>query len=54
MLTVSLIAVVILFVIPGLLLLIAKLLRTNAPHRPSRLIGFPLDPAPPGPTDPPT
>jgi hypothetical protein len=47
MLTVVLVAIVILFGIPGLLLLVAKLLSGSAPGRSNRLIGFPIDPPKP-------
>lgn len=47
MLTVILIAVFLLFGVPGFLLLIAKLLSGSGPGRSNRLIGFPLDPRKP-------
>jgi hypothetical protein len=47
MLTVILVAVVVLFVIPGFLLLIAKLLAGSGPGRSNRFIGFPVDPPKP-------
>jgi len=47
MLTVVLIAIFLLFCVPGFLLLIAKLLNGKGPGRSNRLIGFPVDPPKP-------
>jgi hypothetical protein len=53
MLTLIIIAVFILFGVPGFLLLIARLLKTSGPRRSSGFVGFPIDPAPSGRVDPP-
>jgi len=53
MLTLIIIAVFILFGVPGFLLLIARLLKTSGPRRSSGLVGFPIDPKPHGHADPP-
>jgi hypothetical protein len=53
MLTLIIIAVFILFGVPGFLLLIARLLKTSGPRRSSVILGFPIDPAPSGRVDPP-
>ncbi len=53
MLTLIIIAVFILFGVPGLLLLMARLLKTSGPRRSSGIIGFPIDPGPSGRVDPP-
>jgi hypothetical protein len=53
MLTLIIIAVFILFGVPALLLLMARLLKTSGPRRSSGLVGFPIDSERPGRVDPP-
>jgi hypothetical protein len=53
MLTLIIIAVFILFGVPAILLLMARLLRTSGPRRSSGIVGFPIDPEPSGHVDPP-
>ncbi len=51
MLTLIIIAVLILFGVPGFLLLMARLLRSSGPRRGTGIIGFPIEPEPPGRAD---